>query len=84
MEIYIPVMGIIQFLIGYALVGILLYIPLFMWQNRFISGGTAWNGWDKMKARTLIKGILLTMLAWPIIFVYNVKTEIEYRKKGYL
>jgi hypothetical protein len=82
--IYVPVGAISGLLFIYAFVGIILYMPLVMWQARFINNATAWGTWDNMPLKTLLKGIGVCILAWPMILGYNIKTEISYRKKGYL
>jgi len=82
MHVYIPVVPILWVLLWYGFVGIALYGPLMTWQNRFISGNR--SAWDGMRPRLVLRGILASMVAWPIILGYNIKTEIHYRKKGYL
>lgn len=84
MNVYIPLVGIAQFLLGYALIGLILFVPLVYWQARFISSyRTAFqrSAWEGVK---VWRGILMSLIAWPIMLGYTIKTEIEYRKKGYL
>lgn len=79
MNIYIPVIGILWFLLAYAIIGLILFVPLVYWQNRFISGNRpVWEGVH------ILKGIFFSVIVWPIMLGYTIKTEIRYRKKGIL
>mgnify|MGYP006194027851 CR=1 FL=1 len=79
MNVYIPIMGILQFLAVYAIVGALLFVPLVYWQARFISGNRgAWEG-----VRT-VQGFFQSLIAWPTMLGYTIFTEIKYRRKGIL
>lgn len=82
MNIYIPIVGIQQVLAVYAVIGVLLYLPLVVWQNRFISGNR--GTFDGMRKRHVVKGILASAVVWPILLGYNIKTELRYRRKGLL
>lgn len=79
MSVYIPIMGILQFLAVYAIIGALLFVPLVYWQARFISGNR--GAWEGVR---VIQGFIQTLIAWPTMLGYSIKTEITYRKKGYL
>lgn len=85
MHVYIPIAGILQFLFIYFIIGMVLYIPLAMWSQRFIAGKpSVWAVWDRMQARTVFKGMFASTAFWPIILGASIRTEIRYRKKGYL
>lgn len=79
MTVYIPLMGILYFVGIYALIGLLLLVPLAWWQNRFISGNRSWADGVRWN-----RAVWQTMLVWPTILGYSIYTEIRYRRKGWL
>lgn len=79
MNIYIPIVGTIQFLAVYMIIGALLFVPLVYWQARFISGNR--GAWEGVR---VTKGFVASLFAWPSFLGYTIFTEIQYRKKGYL
>lgn len=84
MSIYIPIIPILWGLLAFAVIGILLFVPLVFWQARFISSyGTPFQR-PAFEGVKIGKGLLLSAICWPILLGYTIKTEIEYRRKGYL
>lgn len=84
MNIYIPIIEILWGLLAYAIIGIVLFVPLVYWQARFLSNyGTEFARpvWEGIR---IFKGLFNSSWAWPVILGYTIKTEIKYRRKGYL
>lgn len=81
MHIYIPT-WVFYLPLFYLGIGVLLYVPLVVWGNRFISGKPSL--WRAISPKRLFQGIFASAIAWPIILGVSVYTEIDYRKKGYL
>lgn len=79
MNVYIPVGGIITFAFWYLLIGMILVIPLVAWQNRFISGNREWH-----EGVRFWRALFIGSVFWPVMLFFTIKTEIEYRRKGYL
>jgi hypothetical protein len=81
--IYIPIIPIATGILVYLIVGVLLTIPFVLWERRFLTSSfkpsRPWHegiNWKWAFPRTA--------LFWPLIVAVYTKTEIEYRKKGYL
>lgn len=80
MTVYIPVTGILTFLAFYAIIGSLLYFPLYRWQSSFISGNH--KEWFPNNYTTFLRGFFACNIAWPVMLVYTLKMEIKrYRRK---
>lgn len=79
MTVYIPIVPIFMVLTVHFLIGYLLMIPLAAWQDRFISSNSNWRTDTRW-----LRAVVISPIFWPYILFYNIKTEIEYRKKGYL
>jgi hypothetical protein len=75
----IPVDSILTFIYFYVFVGLVLYTPLLLWSNRFVSGDR-----QVSLADYNIKRVLKSMVLWPVLTVACAVTEIRYRRKGYL
>lgn len=78
MHVYIPIGAVITVILAYMLIGVVLFIPLLIWQGRFINGMNWWEG------NNFGRGIVISAIAWPFILGFNIKTEIRYRRKGLL
>lgn len=79
MTISIPVIGTLSLILAYVVVGMIAYIPFVLWSNRFIASkpkglSRARFGW----------AMIASIVLWPIVLISLIRTEIDYRKKGYL
>lgn len=81
MNVYIPLLPILWVLVAYVMVGLLLFVPFVYWQHRFVSNRKSFKVWSGVH---VFKGLFFCAVAWPIMLGYNIKTEVHYRKKGYL
>lgn len=82
MTIYVPVQAILIGLGIYMLIGLVLCPVLVKVQSRFIASASRersmWQGVRPFRA------FAISALVWPVMSFFTAKTEIEYRKKGYL
>jgi len=84
MTLYIPIVPILWGMALYALVGMVLFVPMVYWQARFIANyGTQWQAptWAGVR---IWRGLLVSALLWPLVLGHCILTEIRYRKKGFL
>lgn len=82
MTIYVPVQAILIGLGIYMLVGLVLCPVLVKVQHRFIASGSRERSmWQGVRP---VRAFAISALFWPVMSFFTAKTEIEYRKKGYL
>ena len=81
MTIYIPVLPILWGLFVYVMIGLFM-VPVFVkWQTRFISNWQERSMWEGVH---IVRAFLVTPFIWPVMLFFTAKTEIDYRRKGYL
>lgn len=75
MTIYLPPVLFVA-LAAYFVLGIILYVPLVYWSNRFISPkGSPWRGASigRVAVRIFISGVF-----WPVDIYTSIRYEIKY------
>ena len=82
MTITINLMLVLWVVLAYAAVGIILFVPLILWSNRFVSGRS--KVWAHLTFKHIIYALIQSAALWPAILFVCIQTEIRYRRKGYL
>lgn len=63
MEVYIPIVGILQFLLVYVILGLVLLVPLVIWENSFVTPNR--KPFHDFSWRTLRHAVFISAFFWP-------------------
>jgi hypothetical protein len=57
----------------YAIIGLVLYVPIVFWSNTFISGNR--GAFSGATAPRVIRDILISVIAWPVVIGYLTREQ---------